>query len=329
MKANIWKRNIQPLMLGLVLVWAYSFSPTLLDIYKDYQIYSLNWHCYLVLPLAIFLLIHKSSVFMRISPATSFLGFVFFLLLASTWLVADYYNKPELQQVVTILIMPVIVWSLCGYKIFKALNFPLCYLLFALPINSRLIPYLEIIWESNISAFLYMLPSFSHDQNVITLLSDIVSSFQETLAAISPAFAIGVFISYCVAFTRKNKFYSSVAYLLLPYACVLLGAVGVIGLHFVAPMFNFTVSQIKFIAWFCFTIGALGATMYTLVYRGDKVTSDSLKTLDWQSSWQQRNKGGLQYTLLVIVLLLAMPYIHNKVVHGDFKYNVLNQKKVS
>ncbi|MEM9056763.1 MAG: exosortase A, partial [Pseudomonadota bacterium] len=64
------------------------------------------------------------------------------LLLGAAWLVARLASVQVVQQGAVVMLVPALVWTLCGAQVVRAMLFPLLFLLFAVPFGEGLIPHL-------------------------------------------------------------------------------------------------------------------------------------------------------------------------------------------
>jgi exosortase A len=121
-------------------------------------------HCFLIIPISIFLIwLHRHRM-KHLTPMPEALGLLFLVGLVISWLLADLASVQVVQHFSLMAMIPMLTLSLSGRLAAKAMIFPLAYLLFAVPMGDALIPFLmevtiwfavtalrlfniEVIWE--------------------------------------------------------------------------------------------------------------------------------------------------------------------------------------
>jgi exosortase A len=100
-------------------------------------------HCYLVLPMTLYLLWDRRAVIAQIAvrpePAWALLG----LPIAATWLVAERLGIMEGRQLMAIAGFELLFLVVLGWRMFWALSGPLLYLVFLVPFGAFLTPALQ------------------------------------------------------------------------------------------------------------------------------------------------------------------------------------------
>ena len=100
-------------------------------------------HGFLIFPIAIYLIWDKRSRFFTTEkkPDGVFAGGV--MVLVVIWALAKAVDVVVIQQLMVILMLPALVGTVFGLKLFKQYMFPLLYLVFAVPFGEFLIPRLQ------------------------------------------------------------------------------------------------------------------------------------------------------------------------------------------
>ena len=95
-------------------------------------------HCFLVLPIAVYLAWDRRATLRGLVPAPAPVFAVLGLPLAATWLVAERLGIMEGRQLVAIAVLEVLILSVLGWRLFRALLGPLLYLGFLVPFGAFL-----------------------------------------------------------------------------------------------------------------------------------------------------------------------------------------------
>lgn len=100
-------------------------------------------HGFLILPISAYMVwIRRESLkYIQVKPALP--GVLFLAIVAITWSFAYAGNILSLEQIAFYLFIPVLVYTVFGFAMFKGLAFPLTYLVFAIPFGEELIPVLQ------------------------------------------------------------------------------------------------------------------------------------------------------------------------------------------
>jgi exosortase A len=97
-------------------------------------------HCFLILPISLYLIWRKRAELQRAPTHVSWLGVAAIALLALAWVVASSANVQVGQQLAVVLLLPAAVLALLGTAATRVIAFPLAFLLFAVPFGEVLIP---------------------------------------------------------------------------------------------------------------------------------------------------------------------------------------------
>ncbi|MCK5696600.1 MAG: exosortase A [Gammaproteobacteria bacterium] len=100
-------------------------------------------HGMLIFPISLYLIWLKKDDFFQISKKPSVFFLLCLLALVFIWGLAKSVDVQVVQQFAVILMLPLIVGALFGFKMLKHYIFPLGYLLFAVPFGEFLIPKLQ------------------------------------------------------------------------------------------------------------------------------------------------------------------------------------------
>ncbi|HUC73226.1 MAG TPA: exosortase A [Stellaceae bacterium] len=102
-------------------------------------------HCFLIVPLAGFLLWERRAVFSAVSPTPSFWPLVAMPVLSAVWLAAAVLDLNEGRQLAVVAMFEIVLLATLGMQAFKLLLAPFLFLFFLVPSGEFLIPILQRI----------------------------------------------------------------------------------------------------------------------------------------------------------------------------------------
>jgi exosortase A len=102
-------------------------------------------HCFLILPLAAFLLWERRAVIASVSPSPSFWPLLLMPLLSGLWLIAAILDLQEGRQLLLVAMFEVVLLVALGPRLFWLLLAPLLFLFFLVPSGAFLVPTLQKI----------------------------------------------------------------------------------------------------------------------------------------------------------------------------------------
>lgn len=100
-------------------------------------------HCFLILPLFLYLVWVRRKRVQALTPEPNFWGLAVLGFLAISWLVGNIGEARVVQEFALVAILVVLLWTILGAAIARALAFPLAFLLFAVPWGLSLISPLQ------------------------------------------------------------------------------------------------------------------------------------------------------------------------------------------
>lgn len=130
-------------LLGIFLIFIVIpvvFYDTSYDMVKVWSVNETFTHGFLIFPISLWLIWQKRDLLLTQPLFPEARVFVLLALVLFTWFVAYIVEVQVVQQLMMILMIPVIVWIVMGRVILKKVLFPLGYLLFAVPLGQSLIP---------------------------------------------------------------------------------------------------------------------------------------------------------------------------------------------
>jgi exosortase A len=100
-------------------------------------------HCFLVLPLTLFLLWTRRRTLAAMQPSPQPWALVLVPLLSGAWLLAALLDVFEAEQLVMITLFEALLLAVLGWRAFKALLAPLLFLYFLVPFGAFVVPLLQ------------------------------------------------------------------------------------------------------------------------------------------------------------------------------------------
>lgn len=99
-------------------------------------------HGFLILPISAYLIWRRRKDLLHLSPAPNWWGIPVLLLIGMGWLIVHAVSILVLEQLAVMAMIPTLVWTVLGWRVTRAIAFPLAFLFFAVPMGEELIPYL-------------------------------------------------------------------------------------------------------------------------------------------------------------------------------------------
>lgn len=134
-----WRWSL--LMLGLLLAaTGFAFYPTYASMVETWSRSETFTHGFLIVPIVLFLIWLKRSEVAHLEPQPNALALLPMALLGLVWVMADLVDVTSVRQFAATLMIPAGVWLVLGTAVVRVLQFPLAYLLFAVPFGNFLVP---------------------------------------------------------------------------------------------------------------------------------------------------------------------------------------------
>ncbi|HEY1505985.1 MAG TPA: exosortase A [Stellaceae bacterium] len=170
-------------------------------------------HCFLVLPVALYLIWERRGVFAEAVPTPDFPVLLLLPFLSAAWLLAAVLNVLEGQQFLLMAMVQVMLLAVLGRRLYRLLLGPFLYLFLLVPSGAFLVPSLQdvtarvVVWL----LALFQVPTFS-DGIVISIPEGdfIVAEACAGLRFLIASIAFGAFFSLMVyrSWWRRVAFFS-------------------------------------------------------------------------------------------------------------------------
>lgn len=110
-------------------------------------------HGFLIFPISLYLIWSRREQLREINYRIDFSGLPLIALCGFIWLLAHLADVLVIQQFAVVLMIPAIIWSVCGLQKVWAMAFPLAFLLFAVPTGEFLMdPMMEFTADFTVAA---------------------------------------------------------------------------------------------------------------------------------------------------------------------------------
>jgi exosortase A len=162
-------------------------------------------HCFLILPVALYLAWQKRGLMERASPQPDLRALALLLPLLLLWLVAALVNVLEVQQLTVVAMFQVIAIAVLGWTAYRALLMPFLYLFFLVPTGYFLVPSLQdfTAWFAIAGLKLVGIPVFSDGTLIdVPAGSFVVAEACAGLRFLIASLAFGVFFATLVYRSR-------------------------------------------------------------------------------------------------------------------------------
>ena len=121
----------------------YFFSDTALSAVAQWKHSQTFSHCFLVFPIAIYLIWRQREQIIALAPSPNFWGLPILALVGSGWLLGYLGSVLVVQQLAVVAMLQALVFTIAGWPVTRALIFPLSFLIFSVPFGEDLAPPLQ------------------------------------------------------------------------------------------------------------------------------------------------------------------------------------------
>ena len=128
--------------LGVLVILAGLFWPTLYSMIEIWDRSETFTHGYLIFPISAWLIWRKREELARVQPRPDLRGLILLAAAGAGWLLADAGSVNVVAQYAFIAMLIATVWTLLGWAFVRGAFFPLMFLLFAVPVGEFFIPHL-------------------------------------------------------------------------------------------------------------------------------------------------------------------------------------------
>ncbi len=296
------KRPLYWLAVAL-LVWLVAYFPTLHAMVTVWLNSATYAHGLLIVPMSLFLLWQKRNQlnWQQIQP--SWLPLFPLLMLSVIWFIANVSGINVIQQLAVVLMIPLLVWACLGTTITRQIVFPLGYLLFAVPMGSGIVPYLQEItaWFCVWGLKLVGIPVFWEGLYITIpsgefLVAEACSGIRYLIASM----ALGTFYAYISYTSLKKRLAVFALSIIIPVIANGIRAFGIILIAYYSNMEYATGADHLLYGWVFF-----GIVMMLLFWLGSKF-ADDMSNLTKPDQQAASNENVVTKPLTILTVLVAV-----------------------
>jgi exosortase A len=232
--ANNWPWSVLVLFCSAIVL--VSFRSTLLLMVETWYRSRTYSHCFLILPLFVYLVWVRRKSIAGLNPAPNPWGLALLGGLGFIWLLGNLGEVKLVQELCMILILVTVVWTLLGSVIVRALIFPLTFLFFAVPFGTSLIRPLQdfTAWFVIHALTISNVPAVM-EKHIISLPTGIwtVAEACSGMRFLLSSIVVGAVVSSLVFQSRKRRLIFLCASIAVPIIGNGLRAYGIIVLAYI------------------------------------------------------------------------------------------------
>ena len=155
-----WHLGALGAVIALILAVFQFEAVNAVEVWWLYPTYS---HCFLVIPIAAWLIWEKRKQLGQMTPAVAPQMLLAVPPLLLLWLVGKFVTINELRQVVVVGLIQVAVFTMLGTRIYRTIAFPALYLFFLVPVGQYFIPWMQTLatWFTDTGLTILGVPHFT------------------------------------------------------------------------------------------------------------------------------------------------------------------------
>lgn len=97
-------------------------------------------HCFLIFPISGYLIWQRKPSLAKLLPCADYRPLLVIALLGFGWLLGHLVDAVVIQQFALVAMVPMLVWTVLGWRVAYEIAFPLAFLLFSVPVGEFLLP---------------------------------------------------------------------------------------------------------------------------------------------------------------------------------------------
>jgi exosortase A len=139
-------RALHQTLVILTVAWLlviYLFSDTVLSAAAQWRHSQTFSHCFLILPITLYLMWRQRERIIGLAPAPNYWGLPLLGLIGAAWLLGHIGVVLVVQQLAVVAMLQALVFTIAGWPVTRAFLFPLTFLIFAVPFGDDLVPPLQ------------------------------------------------------------------------------------------------------------------------------------------------------------------------------------------
>ncbi len=230
-----WRANLALFFISLLaLVWIYlETAESMLGKWQSSETYA---HGFIIFPISLFLIWRERAHLRSITPRPSVPGLLSLALLGGGWVIAQSAGVQVISQYLFVTMIPALVVTLFGWRVARAIAFPLAFTLLAVPFGEVFLrPMIDFTADFTVYALqLTGIPVFREGSHLTLPSGDwMVAEACSGLRYLIASFTLGCLYAHLTYRSRLRKLVFIIASILVPilangiraYLIVLLGHV--------------------------------------------------------------------------------------------------------
>ncbi|WP_421621952.1 exosortase A [Alkalilimnicola ehrlichii] len=142
-----WPRALTAMAVALTALLV-AFFPTFTSMVETWQRSETFAHGFLIVPIVAFLVFRLRHELASLQPRPCLLAVIPLVLITLMWVMGELVDVISVRQFAAVLMVPTLVWLVLGSEITRRLQFPLAYLLFAVPFGEFMVEPM-MIWTAD------------------------------------------------------------------------------------------------------------------------------------------------------------------------------------
>lgn len=135
--------SIFKLLVGCFILWAGLFYFTIESTVAIWYRSETFAHCFIILPICIYLIKQKWRQLTEVDVSPNYKVLVLIVGVLAVWLFGSLSQLLVIEQGAGFLMLPLIIWLVCGNKVARILAFTMAFWMFSVPVGEFLIPQLQ------------------------------------------------------------------------------------------------------------------------------------------------------------------------------------------
>ncbi|PCJ37030.1 MAG: EpsI family protein [Moraxellaceae bacterium] len=133
------------LLLAWCAIWFGVFYETLISVASVWMNDNTYMHCFFVIPIALYFAYERKHLVLEAKPKPAIIMLVPFFGLQGLWLLGYAADVELFKHAAVFGMLPCAVVMFLGFQIAKILWFPLCFVVFSIPLGGELVPLFQVI----------------------------------------------------------------------------------------------------------------------------------------------------------------------------------------
>jgi len=307
--------------------WIVVFYDTLLSAMSVWANSNTYNHCFFVLPIAAYFAYENKAAILRAKPKPAFIMLVPFSLLVALWCLGYAADVLLFMHAALFGLLSCSVVMFFGFGIAKIIWFPLCFVVFAIPIGEELVPYFQVITADFTVYFLRLSGVAVYRDGLFITIPEGRFEVAEACSGVRffvACVVMGAVISYVSYLSFWKRLFFFLIAMAMPILANGLRAYGTIMVGHIVGIEHATGVDHLIYGWgfFALIVMLLVAVSRIGADHVVKKTSSIVEQVRIHQDWQGTNWFAvLVVSLLPLILIVALRF-NVESGHGDVSLNV-------